>query len=80
MIRRDNLGTPLGASARPVCTAKAPDLPSSSSMRGNLRQAPTDDHPNDEDLSLGVPEQEMNPAGVSELRTGCYHTGSVNVL
>ena len=48
---------------------------------GSPRQAPADDAPSDEDLWLGTAdEQEMNPAGVYQLRTGCYHTGSVNVL
>ena len=50
------------------CTALAPGLPSSSSMRESLRQAPGRDR-------LGG-----DPAGVSQLRNGCYHTGSVNVL
>ena len=50
--------TPRGASGWPVCTARAPGLPSSSSMRGNLRQAPADDHPSNEDQSLGTPAQE----------------------
>lgn len=47
--------------------AKGPGLPSSSSIRrlsGRRRQD----------------EQEMNPAGVYQLRSGCYHTRSVNVL
>jgi hypothetical protein len=48
---------------------------------GSPRQAPADHHPSDEDLSPGTPDQqEMNPAGVYQLRRGCYHTGSVNVL
>jgi hypothetical protein len=48
---------------------------------GSPRQAPADHHPSDGNQWLGHPdEQEMNPAGVYQLRNGCYHTGSVNVL
>jgi hypothetical protein len=48
---------------------------------GSPRQAPADDDPSDGNLWLGTAdEQEMNPAGVYQLRNGCYHTGSVNVL
>jgi hypothetical protein len=38
------------------------------------------DRPGDRSLSPGPDEREMNPAGVSQLRTGCYHTGYMNVL
>jgi hypothetical protein len=66
-LHRDGGGAPVRASAWPVCAAKDPGLPSSSSIGRVSGRRPED-------------ERQMNPPGVYQLRTEAYHTGIVNVL